>query len=81
MNPVKLVKKTLITGLNSFFYPDLRKRDFRGIFALTCLILFLSGNDNVKIRFYFSFLVTEKFTSKRNPEKEENLARENKNTP
>ena len=34
--PEKLVKETLITGLYSHFYPDLRKLDLRGIFALTC---------------------------------------------
>ena len=33
--PEKLMKETLITGLNSLFYPDFQKLDFRGIFPFT----------------------------------------------
>ena len=83
-----------VTGLDSFFYPDLRRFDFRGIFPPMCQIRFFIRISSRKNSLFYPFSVIAPKNLLRiqirikkqdftwwNPDKKANLAHEWKNTP
>ena len=67
-------------GLNSLFI-RIFENLISGYFCIHVLN-FLFYPEMITLQFaFYPFSVTEKFTSKRNPDENENLARECKNTP
>ena len=67
-----------VTDLDSLFYPDLRKINFRGIFLIFCQIRFFIRIPYGKFSvFYpFSVMAPKNSISNQNPDKKENLARQ-----
>jgi len=67
-----------VTGLNSLFYPDLRKINFRGIFLIMCQIQFFIRISYGKFSLFypFSIMAPKNSIPNPNPDKKGNSARE-----
>ena len=63
----KACERGQVTGLDSLFYPDLRKVDFRGIFLVMCQIRFFIRFSHRKFSFFYPFLVMAPKNSISNP--------------